>query len=150
MPTKIDGKELMVVRNGKPTFAVNVINNDRNNNANYVFVENGDVKFASSWLDSIQPFEVGNESHRLAKQAFTIGIQAAIQIRMLELKQLESIFNDIGMSDCLGSVIVDNAKMLETKMRDVALEVVEQQVEENVRPLALKPKKPKPQPTESE
>ncbi len=139
--SKVEGKELMIVRNGKPTFAVRVINGEESNNANYVFVENGEVKFASSWLSSIEPFAVSNDSHRMAKEIFTIGLQAAVKIRMLELKQLESIFHDVGIADCLGDVIVDNAKMLETKMHEVALEVVSQEIEDKVRPLA-RAKKP--------
>jgi hypothetical protein len=134
----VDGKELMICRNGKPMFAVRLVNGTSGTNANYVFVENGDVKFASSWLDSIQGFEVGNESHRLAKEIFTTGLQSAIKIRILELRQLESIFHDIDLADCLGDVIVDNVKRLESHIQEVVEGAVAQEIQSTVRPLALK------------
>lgn len=145
MSDKIEGHELMICRNGKPLFAVRVMN-QKGNNANYVFVENGDVKFASSWLDSVQGFEVSNDSHRLAKEIFTIGLQSSVKVKILELKQLESIFTDIGIADCLGDSIIDNAKRLEERVHDV----VTQEIEANVRPIALRKKesaqKPKGEP----
>lgn len=108
---KVETREIMINRNGKPLFAVR-IDNGESNDANYVYIENGDIKFHSSWLNSIIPYSLGNESHRLAKEIFTIGLQAAIKTKVYELKQLESILTDIDLGDCLGNVLVDNTKLL--------------------------------------
>lgn len=110
MKKEFESKEIMIARNGKPTFAVCI--SSEGNDANYVFVEGGDIKFSSSWLSSIQPFALSNESHRIAKEIFTAGLQTAIKVKILELKQLESIFHDINLSDCLGSILVDNTRLL--------------------------------------
>ncbi len=109
--SKVETREIMINRNGKPLFAVR-IDNGESNDANYVYVENGDVKFNSSWMSNIVPYSLGNESHRLAKEIFTIGLQAAIKTKVYELKQIESILTDIHLGDCLGNVLIDNTKLL--------------------------------------
>lgn len=105
-------REIMIARNGKPLFAVRIDNMEKNRDANYVYIENGDIQFSSSWLSSIVPFQVGNESHKLAKEIFTVGLQAAVKTKVMELKQLESILKDINLAECLGNVLVDNTKLL--------------------------------------
>ena len=108
---EILSKEIMIAKNGKPLFAVR-IDSGGGNDANYVYVENGDIKFSSSWLNSIIPFSMSSESHRIAKEIFTEGMRTAIKVKILELKQLESIFEDINLGDCLGNILVDNTRLL--------------------------------------
>jgi hypothetical protein len=110
---EIKTREIMIARNGKPIFAVRIddIENE-NSEANYVYIENGDIKFSSSWLRSIVPFSLSNESHKLAKEIFTVGLQAAVKTKVMELKQLESILKDINLAECLGNVLIDNTKLL--------------------------------------
>jgi hypothetical protein len=141
MQKDFEAREIMIARSGKPIFAVCI--SSEGNNANYVFVENGDVRFASSWLSSIEPFSLGNESHRIAKEIFTTALQAAIKVKVLELKQLESIFNDINLADCLGTALTDNSKLLiEVK------ETIESAIVDTMQPIALKREKRRPGGTE--
>lgn len=109
---KTNSRELMINRNGKPIFAVALNDIEDGKDANYVFVENGDIKFASSWFRSIIPFHMSDASHRLAKEIFTVGLQCAVKTRIMELKQLESILTDLNLEDCLGDVMVNNARAL--------------------------------------
>ena len=110
---KVVCREIMINRNGKPLFAVRIDpEDDDGRDASYVYVENGDVKFASSWMNSIAPFTLGDRSHEIAKEIFTIGLQAAVKVRVMELMQLQSILTDINLQECLGSVLVDNTKLL--------------------------------------
>lgn len=150
---KVETREIMINRNGKPLFAVR-IDNGESNDANYVYVENGDVKFSSSWMSNIVPYSLSNESHRLAKEIFTIGLQAAIKTKVYELKQIESILTDINLGDCLGNVLIDNTKLLleineninrktqsiidvtEGKINNV----IESAIIDTVRPIAVKKK----------
>ncbi len=108
----INTREIMIAKNGKPRFAVRIDNLDNKNDANYVYIEDGDIKFSSSWLSNIVPFSLSNESHKIAKEIFTIGLQTAIKTKIMELKQLESIMKDINLGDCLGNVFIDNTKLL--------------------------------------
>lgn len=113
MNQEIKSREIMIARNGKPLFAVRIDDeNSESSDANYVYVENGEIKFSSSWFKNIVPFSVSNESHRIAKEIFTIGLQTSIKLKIMELKQLESILKDIHLEECLGNVLVDNTKLL--------------------------------------
>jgi len=112
MDDLINTREIMIAKNGKPIFAVRIDNLESKSDANYVYIENGDIKFSSSWLSSIIPFSLSNESHKIAKEIFTIGLQTAIKTKIMELKQLESIMKDINLGDCLGNVLIDNTKLL--------------------------------------
>lgn len=155
MENKIISREIMINRNGKPLFAVRIDSNE-SNDANYVYIENGDIKFNSSWMNSIIPYNLSIESHRLAKEIFTIGLQAAVKTKIYELKQLESILNDLNLKECLGNVMVDNTKLLlevskkmdkhNQKMVEVITEelkpVVEDAIVGVVRPIAIKKKQP--------
>lgn len=136
---EIKTREIMIARNGKPIFAVRIDNMEEGREANYVYIENGDIKFSSSWLSSIVPFSVSNESHKLAKEIFTVGLQAAVKTKVMELKQLESILKDINLEECLGNVIVDNTKLLlevnnnfEKKTQEI-VEITENQMKKAVK-----------------
>jgi len=109
---EIKTREIMIAKNGKPLFAVRIDNAENGSDANYIYVDGGEINFATSWLRSIQPFQLGNESHKLAKEIFTIGVQAAIKTKIYELKQLESIIKDVNLADCLGNVMIDNTRLL--------------------------------------
>jgi regulator of replication initiation timing len=135
---EIKTREIMIARNGKPLFAVRIDNMDERSDANYVYIENGDIKFSSSWLSSIVPFSVSNESHKIAKEIFTVGLQAAVKTKVMELKQLESILKDINLKECLGTVLVDNTKLLlevnnnfEKKTQEI-VEITEKQMKKAV------------------
>lgn len=164
----IETREIMINKNGKPLFAVRIDSGNERGDANYVFVQNGEVRFDSSWLNSIVPYSLSNESHVLAKEIFTIGIQAAVKTKIYELKQLEAILKDLNLSECLGNVMVDNTKLLlqvnenltnvkkeiveanETNLREITSKVVSREdvleatteaIEKTVRPIVRSRKK---------
>lgn len=146
----METREIMINRRGKPLFAVRIDSNDEKSGgeASFVYIEDGDIKFDTSWMRSITPYELSNESHNLAKEIFTIGLQAAVKTKIYELKQLESILNDLNLSDCLGNVMVDNTKLLlevSKKMSDQAetiIDVAENQVKKVVEEVVSKNVKP--------
>lgn len=164
----IETREIMINKNGKPLFAVRIDSGNERGDANYVFVQNGEVRFDSSWLNSIVPYSLSNESHVLAKEIFTIGLQAAVKTKIFELKQLEAILKDLNLSECLGNVMVDNTKLLlqvnenltnvkkeiveanETNLREITSKVVSREdvleatteaIEKTVRPIVRSRKK---------
>lgn len=164
----IETREIMINKNGKPLFAVRIDSGNERGDANYVFVQNGEVRFDSSWLNSIVPYSLSNESHVLAKEIFTIGLQAAVKTKIYELKQLEAILKDLNLSECLGNVMVDNTKLLlqvnenltnvkkeiveanETNLREITSKVVSREdvleatteaIEKTVRPIVRSRKK---------
>lgn len=146
---KINCREIMINRNGKPVFAVRIdpeeSEKERGRDASYVYVENGDVRFATSWLSNITPFTLGDRTHEIAKEIFTVGLQAAVKVRVMELMQLQSILSDINLEECLGSVLVDNTKLLLEVKQSVTPGAIKSATEiairETVQPMAIKKSK---------
>lgn len=136
----IETREIIINKHGKPLFAIRIDGGSERNDANYVYVQDGDVRFDTSWLNNIIPYSLSNESHALAKEIFTIGLQAAVKTKIYELKQLEAILKDLNLSECLGNVMVDNTKLLlqvNENLTNVKKEIVEAN-ETNLREITSK------------
>lgn len=148
--------ENMIVRNGKMIYAISLKDkNESNSNRTHIMIENGEVYFSDNWYSNSIEFNFNDDAHKIAKEIFVSQLQVDIKRRILELKQLEEIFNDIGLKECLGDALYDNSKrilemkkelkqemkkevkQLKEEVEEVCLEVVE----ENVRPIARKTKK---------
>lgn len=148
--------EKMIVRNGKMIYAISL--RDKNNtksSKSHILIENGKVYFSDSWYSDAIEFDFSDEAHKIAKEIFVSQLQVDIKRRILELKQLEEIFNDLGLKECLGNAIYDNSqrilemkkeikkdlrkdiKKIENKIEEKTVEVIE----EKVRPIAIKNKK---------
>lgn len=147
--------EKMIVRDGKMIYAISLSDkNDKGSNKTHILIDNGKVYFSNSWYSDTIEFNFNDEAHKIAKEIFISQLQVDIKRRILELKQLEEIFNDLGLKECLGNSIYDNSqrilemkkeitkdlkkdiKKIEDKIEEKAIEVVE----ENVRPIARKKK----------
>ena len=147
--------ETMIVRNGKLTYAVNLNENTKGDRGTYIYMDNGKIYFnQDSWISSNE-FNFNNETHRIAKEIFINQLQTDIKTRVLELKQLQEVFNELNLSECLQDIIPTSAKMLEDVKKEVYQkldnkvidinksleEKVEQQINENIKPIARKRKK---------
>ncbi|MGN1167226.1 MAG: hypothetical protein ACI4S2_12465 [Lachnospiraceae bacterium] len=158
--------EVIIIRNGKPTFAVKLkISNKKNDRDTYVYMDNDEIKFNNdSWFRDMDDFNAGEESHAIAKEIFVSQLQTTIRNKILELKQLESLFRELNMENYLGTTLSDNQifltdvrELLEEKTKEIdavkkQISSVEEQivdveeikeisaktVKENVRPIARK------------
>lgn len=114
-------------------------------------------------FDSYPIFNINKEGHRVAKEIFLTYLQAEVKTRLLELKQLELVLDELGLKKVIRQTIIDNSSMLlntkeeiikesidnTNKLIDKRLdeveetigEVVEEKIEENIRPIARKKKK---------
>lgn len=150
--------EKMVVRNGKMIYAISLKDkNDSSSNRSHILIENGKVYFSDNWYSNSIEYDFNDDAHKIAKEIFVSQLQVDIKRRILELKQLEEIFNDLGLKECLGNAIYDNSqrilemkkeikkdlrkdiKNIENKIEEKTVEVIE----ENVIPIARKKKKSK-------
>lgn len=148
--------EKMIVRNGKMIYAISLKDkNESNNDRTHIMIEQGEVYFSDRWYSDCVEYNFNDDAHKIAKEIFVSQLQVDIKRRILELKQLEEIFNDIGLKECLGDALYDNSKrilemkkelkkemkkevkQLKEEVEEVCLEVVE----ENIRPIARKSKK---------
>ena len=157
-------EEVMIIRNGKPTFAVKLkVSNKRSDRDTYVYIENGEIRFNNdSWFKDMDCFNAGEESHAIAKEMFVSQLQTTIRNKILELKQLDSLFRELGMQNYLGTTLSDNQMFLtdvkglieenakeinavKKQIADVEEQIIDAEevkeiaaktVEENVRPIA--------------
>lgn len=144
--------EKMIVRNGKMIYAISLKDkSDSDSNRTHIMIENGKVYFSDNWYSNSIEFNFNDDAHKIAKEIFVSQLQVDIKRRILELKQLEEIFNDIGLKECLGNALYDNSKRilemkeeLKQEMQKEVEEVCLEIVEENVRPIARKYKKKEP------
>ena len=150
--------EKMIVRNGKMIYAISLDDkNNKNSDRTHIIIENGKVYFTDSWISNCSEYDFNDDAHKVAKEIFVSQLQVDIKRRILELKQLEEIFESIGLKECLGDTIYDNSqkilemkkqikkdlkkdiRQLENKIEEKTIEVVE----ENVKSIARKTKKAK-------
>lgn len=141
--------EKIIICNGKPVFAVAIENKKSNKtgNSTYIYMKDGRIYFSDTWYSNIAEFDFSDDSHKIAKEMFISQLQVDIKCRILELKQLEAIFEDIDMKECFGTVLIDNTKLLleiKNSVADVsekAKGIVEDAVRDTVKNVALKKKR---------
>lgn len=148
--------EKMIVRNGKMIYAISLEDkNNKDSDRTHILIENGKVYFSNSWYSGTVEFNFNDEAHKIAKEIFVSQLQVDIKRRILELKQLEEIFESVGLKECLGNSIYDNSqkilemkkeikkdlrkdiKNIETKIEEKTIEAIE----DNVKSIARKKKK---------
>lgn len=141
--------ERMIIQNGKLVYAISLSDkaDESSNKTAYIYSQNGEVRFADGWF-SRHEFDFTNESHQIAKEIFITELQADIKRRILELKQLQSVFAELNLSECFGSVLEDNTRLLLEVKQEVAAvtkavenvatkEDVESAIVDSVVPVAL-------------
>lgn len=139
--------EKMIIRNGKMIYAISLKDKSSQNkeDRNYVLIDDGKVYFTDCWYSGAVEFNFNDEAHRIAKEIFVSQLQVDIKRRILELKQLEEIFNDIGLKECISDSIANNSKILLELKEQVLNETkneINNAIKEQVKPIARKkPKK---------
>lgn len=127
--------ETMIIRDGKLIYAVQLGGKEKNNdNRSFIYIDKGEIYFSSSWFTTSE-FDFNNETHRIAKEIFINQLQTSIKVRVAELKQLESVFRELNLLECIGTIIPDSSKILIEAKKDIQEEVT-RQIEEQVRPIA--------------
>lgn len=102
----------MIIKNGQLVYAVSL--KDKTNEEKcscYIYIDNGKVYFTDSVFRMLE-FDFNNENHKIAKEIFITLLQTDIKRRILELKQLQAIFEELNLKECFGTVIEDNTKLL--------------------------------------
>lgn len=136
--------ETMIIRNGKLIYAVSL--KDKSNEEKcscYIYIDNGKVYFTDSVFRMLE-FDFNNENHKIAKEIFITQLQTDIKRRILELKQLQAIFEELNLKECFGTVIEDNTKLLlevkqeVEKISDTVKENMKEAIKDTVKPIALK------------
>lgn len=139
--------ETMIIRNGKMVYAISLKEKGVNkSDRTHIIIDNGEIIFCDNWFSSESKFNFNEEAHKIAKEIFVSQLQVDIKRRVLELKQLEEIFNDLNLSECFGTILMDSTKKileLENKIDEIKKEnakIVNNAIEEQVRPIARRKK----------
>lgn len=144
--------ETMIVRNGKLVYAIALDDKSVDEHSTYIYMENGKIYFNQDRWFTTTKFDFKDETHRIAKEIFISQLQTDIKTRVLELKQLQEIFNELNLSECLQDIIPTSAKLLEEVKSEIYLaidnkvvdinnkldEKVEEKIQETVKPIARK------------
>lgn len=144
--------EKMIVRNGKMIYAISLEDkNNKSSDRTHIIIDNGKVFFTDSWFSNSSEYNFNDEAHNIAKEIFVSQLQVDIKRRILELKQLEEIFESLGLKECLGNSIYDNSKKileikneLKTDIKELENQIEKKAtkvVKENVKNIAIKSKK---------
>lgn len=94
-------------------------------------------------FSNYETFKLDNETHRVAKEIFLTHLQTAVKTRLLELKQLELVLNELGLSNVIRKTIVDNSNVLINSKEEIIKESIENTnrlIAEQVRPIARRKK----------
>ena len=132
--------EKMIIRNGKMVYAIALKEkSSTNNDRNYIVIDNGKVFFTDSWYSGAVEFNFNDDAHKIAKEIFIDQLRTDIKRRVLELKQLEEIFEDLDLKECFDNVLIDNTKRI-LELENKVNETIDKKIEEQIRPIARKKK----------
>lgn len=141
-------KEALKTEYGKLIYTIQLEQDEENNLQLYIGSDNK-IRFESnrySSFDSYPIFDLNNEAHRVAKEVFLTYLQAEVKTRLLELKQLELVLDELGLKNVIRNTIIDNSSMLLETKEEIIKESIENTnrlIEEQVRPIARKKKSSK-------
>ena len=113
-------EETIVVRNNKMIYAVRLSSKlegdgSRIENRNpYLIVEDGKIKYVDSMYGSKSEFRFDDDVHAVAKEIFISTLKGAIKEQILELKQLEMVLNELGLSECIEGTLQESASFLQS------------------------------------
>lgn len=119
MENKRKYNEMMIVNNGKLNYVI-TMEDKRENKSNetaYIEIRNGQVYIGEKWLSCFTSYNTGDETHRLAKETFSMQLRAAIKEKINDLKMLEEVFLQLGQEEHFGKFI-DSDYIQEIKMLD--------------------------------
>lgn len=170
-------KEAVKVNNGKLVYVVQLTTEQDNQKLQLYYDESkysgSGIRFEDSKYEfnRYNVFDIRSEGHRIAKEIFLTHLQAEIKTKILELKQLELVLDELGLVGVIRKTISENATMLldvkdeiieETikatdkiiekttnkkvlkelkKVKEETDKLVDAKIEEQVRPIARKKKK---------
>lgn len=112
-------EETMCIRNNKMIYAVRLApklegEGSRIENRNpYLIVEDGKIKYIDRLYDGKSEFNFQDDVHMVAKEIFISGLRTAIKEQILQLKQLELILEEMGLSETIGNTIQESATFLQ-------------------------------------
>ena len=123
-------KEAVKVNNGKLVYVVQLTTDSGNEKLQLYYDDSNyntrGIRFDSNeWnFRNYNVFDLRSEGHRIAKEIFLTHLQTEIKTKILELKQLELVLDELGLVGVIRKTIAENATML----LDVKEEIIEETI----------------------
>lgn len=112
-------EETIVIRNNKMIYAVRLgsklegAGSKIENSNPYIIVEEGKIKYVDNLYNSKSEFKFDDEVHAVAKEIFISTLKGAIKEQILQLKQLELVLNELGLTECIEGTLQESANFLQ-------------------------------------
>lgn len=138
-------KEAVKTDNGKLKYVIQL--EQEANNKLFLYLDSQNrIYFDSNCyaFDRYTIFDINTEGHKVAKEIFLTYLQAEVKTKLLELKQLELILDELGLKEVIRKTIIDNSSTLLESKEEIIKESIENTnkiIESRVRPIAIKKKK---------
>lgn len=138
-------KEAIKTNYGKLKYVIQ-LEQGENNKLQIYIDSNNKICFESNTYNfsNYETFDLSSESHKVAKEIFLTYLQAEVKTRILELKQLELVLDELGLKEVIRKTIIDNSSILLESKEEIIKESIENTkkiIEEQVRPIARRKSK---------
>lgn len=93
--------EMIIINDTKPIYVI-LLEDRRENQStrtSYIKIYNGEVVFREGYKSDFTAYDIGDETHRLAKETFSLQLRACIKEKINDLKILEEVFKKIGQEE---------------------------------------------------
>lgn len=107
-------KETIKISNGKPIYCLQVKQGEAKMQ---IYIRNGEIYFEECRysFDSYPVFDFENDAHHIAKEMFVSSLKTDIKNKILELKQLETILDQLNLKDVINDELRQGGLFLSIK-----------------------------------
>ncbi|MBQ9314858.1 MAG: hypothetical protein IJ220_07750 [Clostridia bacterium] len=109
-------KETIKIRNGKPIYCLQVKQGDAKMQ---IYIRDGEIYFEDCHynFDSYPTFDICNDAHKIAKEMFVSSLKTDIKNKILQLKQLELILDQLNLKDVISDELTKGGLLLTIKKK---------------------------------
>ena len=107
-------KETIKISNGKPIYCLQV---EQGESKMQIYIRNWEIYFESCGygFDRYPVFDMCNEAHQVAKEIFLSSLKTDIKNKILQLKQLELILDQLSLKDVISEELRQGGLFLSIK-----------------------------------
>jgi hypothetical protein len=136
-------KEAIRTDYGKLRYVIQLTTDDNKGKLQLYIDSNNKIYFESNEysFSNYPVFDINTDAHRVAKEIFLTYLQAEVKTRLLELKQLELVLDELGLKEVIRKTIIDNSSILIANRNEIVEESIKQSsklIDKKVRKFARK------------
>lgn len=107
-------KETIKISNGKPIYCLQI---EQGESKMQIYIKSGEIYFESCGygFDRYPTFDMCNEAHQVAKEIFLSSLKTDIKNKILQLKQLELILDQLSLKDVISEELRQGGLFLSIK-----------------------------------